>query len=319
MKMATMKAYRLHSYGGPETYTLDEVPTPKPGKGQVLVAVSTVAVNPFDWKLREGYLKNFMPLPLPTILGIDVVGTVAALGEGSSRFKVGDRVMTMSRALGAHAEYIAVDETILARVPKSLSDEEAATLPAPTLTAWTVLHAAGEVRPGMKILIHGASGVTGAFAVQYAKAAGAEVIGTASAKNRDYVLSLGADKFIDYQTEKFEEQVKNADLVFDFVLNGDDRNTTGRSWSVLKPNGAFVTVADPMSIMGGKIPPGKRGFFPQVLPDAAILEKLAQQVADKKIKSKIAQVFPRKDLVKAMEINKAGGTAGRLIVDFKKA
>jgi NADPH:quinone reductase-like Zn-dependent oxidoreductase len=315
-----MKAYRLHSYGGPESITLDnDVPTPKPGKGQVLVEVSTVAVNPFDWKLREGYLKDLVPLQLPAILGVDVVGTVSALGEGSQRFKVGDRVMTMSRALGAHAEFIAVDEAILARVPESLSNAEAATLPIPTLTAWTVLKAGGEVRPRMKVLIHGASGVTGAFAVQYAKAAGAEVIGTASGKNRDYVLGLGADQFIDYENEKFEEQVKDVDFVFDFVLIGGDRNTTSRSYDVLKPNGAFVTVADPMSVMNGKIPEGKRGFFPQVVPDPAILERLAQEVADKKIKSKIAQVFPFKDLVKAMELNRAGGGTGRLIVDVKKA
>lgn len=246
-----------------------------------------------------------------------LVGTVAALGDGLSRFEVGDRVMTISTSLGAYAEHIVVDEKILARVPTALGDMDAATLPIPALTAWQSLHAAGDVRPGMRILIHGASGTVGAFAVQFAKAEGATVIGTASAKNRDYVLGLGADVFIDYQAETFEDRVKDIDLVLDYVLIGGSRNTTDRSWGVLKPNGAIVTVADP-AIMG-KIPAGYRGFFPSIEGDATSLETIAEQLATGKIRSKVAQVFGRSDLVRAMEINKSGGTTGRLIVDFRRA
>lgn len=315
--MNTHKAYRLHSYGGPECIQLDDVPVPTPGRSQVLVAVSAVGMNPFDWKIREGHVRDFVPLQLPTVLGVDFVGTVAALGDGLSRFKVGDRVMTISTSLGAYAEHIVVDEKILARVPTALGDMDAATLPIPALTAWQSLHAAGDVRPGMRILIHGASGTVGAFAVQFAKAEGATVIGTASAKNRDYVLGLGADVFIDYQAETFEDRVKDIDLVLDYVLIGGSRNTTDRSWGVLKPNGAIVTVADP-AIMG-KIPAGYRGFFPSIEADATSLETIAEQLATGKIRSKVAQVFGRSDLVKAMEINKSGGTTGRLIVDFRRA
>jgi NADPH:quinone reductase-like Zn-dependent oxidoreductase len=313
----THKAYRLHAYGGPENLRLDDVPIPTPGKAQVLVAVSAVGMNPFDWKVRDGMVKDFVPFELPKVLGVDFVGAVAALGEGSSRFKIGDRVMTLSTSLGAFAEHIAVDEAVLARVPESLSDLDAATLPIPALTAWTALHTTEEVRPGMKILIHGASGTVGAFAVQFAKAIGGEVIGTASGKNREYVLGLGAHEFIDYQTQKFEHLVKDADLVLDFVLMGGSKNTTDRSWSVLKPGGAIVSLSDP-SILG-KIPDGFRGFFPQILPDSTVLETIAGQLATGKIKSKIARVFSRKELPEAMEINKAGGTTGRLIVDFKSA
>ena len=315
--MSTQKAWRLHSYGGPETLHLDDIPIPKPGPSQVLVAVSNVGMNPFDWKIREGYVKDFLPLQLPTTLGVDFAGTVVSLGEGASRFKIGDRVMTMSQSLGAFAEHIVVDESILAKVPDLVSDVNAATLPIPALSAWQSLHAAGEVKPGMSILIHGASGIVGAFAVQFAKAAGAKVIATASAKNRAYVIDLGADEFIDYQTENFEDKVKDVDLVLDFVLVGGDRNTTDRSWDVLKPDEAIVSIADP-SIMG-KIPDAKRGFFPQIQPDAGRLESIAEQFASGQIKSKVAEVFSRGDLVKAMEINKAGGTTGRLIVDFKRA
>lgn len=311
------KAYRLHSYGGPETISLDDVPVPTPGPSQVLVAVDTVGMNPFDWKIREGYVRDVLPLPLPAILGVDFAGTVVARGEGASRFSIGDRVMTMSTSLGAFAESIAVDEAILARVPATLGDIDAATLPIPALTAWQSLHTAGEPHAGMRILIHGASGIVGAFAVQFAKAAGAEVIGTASGKNRDYVLGLGADGFIDYRTETFEDKVTGVDLVLDYVLVGGDQNTTDRSWSVLKPGGAIVSVADPS--IEGKVPAGYRGFFPQIAPDAARLEAIAGDLAAGRIKSKVAQVFPRGELVRAMEINKAGGTTGRLIVDFKQA
>ena len=315
--MPTQKAYRLHSYGGPETIHLDDVPVPTPGDRQVLVEVSAVGMNPFDWKIREGYVREVLVLELPKTLGVDFVGTVAAIGTGSSRFKIGDRVMAMSTSLGAYAEHIVVDEKILARVPDALGDVDAATLPIPGLTAWQVVHTAGELGPGMKVLIHGASGITGAFAVQFSKAAGAYVIGTASGKNRDYVMSLGADEFVDYQTERFETRVSDVDLVLDFVLLGGDMNTTDRSWAVLKPHGAIVSVADPA--ITGKVPAGHRGFFPTIQADAMRLEEIAGQLVAGKLKSKVARVFRRDQLLEAMEINKAGGTTGRLIVDFKDA
>lgn len=315
--MATHKAYRLHGYGGRDNIKLDDAEVPTAGAGQVLVAVSHSAVNPFDWKIREGYVKDEMPLPLPYTLGVDVVGTIKALGEDATRFKVGDRVMTMSNTLGAFAEHIALDEKLLARVPDGLSDAEAATLPIPGMSAYLSLHAAGDLPPNAKVLIHGASGVVGALAIQLAKQAGAHVIGTASAKNRDYVLGLGADEFIDYTSERFEDRVKDVDLVLDYVLIGGTDNTTDRSWAVLKKGGAISSVADP-SIMG-KVPDGYRGFFAFVQPDVAILEDLGKQLASGKIKTKIAKVFPRGELLDAIDLNQAGGTTGRFVVDFRTA
>ena len=314
--MTTHQAYRLHSYGGPECITLDEIEVPIPGAGEVLVAISAVGINPFDWKIREGYVRDEMPLPLPAVLGVDFVGQVAALGEGASRFDVGDRVMAMSTRLGAFAEHITAPEAILARVPDGLDDIAASTLPIPALTAWQALHTAGELRSGMKVLIQGASGTVGAFAVQLAKLEGAEVIGTASAKNREYVMGLGADGFIDYRTERFEDRVSDVDLIIDCVLMGGDRDTTGRSWSVLKPGGAIVSVADPS--VTGKVPPGLRGFFPTIEADADRLERIAALLAAGTISAKVAHVFPRGELLDAMALNQAGGTVGRLIVDFKR-
>ena len=313
--MITHKAYRLHSYGGPGCIQLDDVPVPTPGQSQALVAVSMVGMNPFDWKIREGYVRDQLPLQLPATLGVDFFGTVVALGEGCSRLKVGDRVMTMSTSLGAFAEHIAVAEDILARVPATLDDASAATLPIPALSAWQALHTAGEIRSDMTILIHGASGTVGAFAVQFANAAGARVIATASGKNREFVIGLGADTFINYKTDNLEQLTKDVDLVLDFILVGGNKNAMNRSWSVLKSGGAIVSLADPNILR--LIPTGIRGFFPSIQPDADLLEAIADQLATGKVKSTVAQTFNRSELVKAMEINKAGGTTGRLIVDFK--
>ena len=315
--MNTQKAYRLHGYGGPEQIRLDDAPIPSPARGEVLVAVSAVGINPFDWKIREGYVRDVMPLQLPATLGVDFVGDVVRLGEAASRFAIGDRVMTMSTRLGAYAETIAVDEMILARVPEALSDIDAATLPIPALTAWQDLHAAGEVQSGMRILIHGASGTVGAFALQFAKAAGAYVIGTASAKNRDYVLGLGADAVIDYHTERFEDHARDIDLVLDFVLIGGVMDTTSRSWGVLKPGGAIVSASDP-AILGNE-PDGLRGYFPVIEADAHQLEMIAGLLASGRLTSKVARVFGRNELLKAMDINQGGDTTGRLIVDFKRS
>lgn len=315
-----MIAYRLHSYGGPERLQLDrDVPTPQVGPTQVLIAVSKAGVNPFDWKIREGQVKDVMPLPLPYTLGVDFVGTVVRLGDNtSSRLKVGDRVMTMSESLGAFAEYIAVEESILARVPDDLDDTLAATLPIPVLTAWLALYAAGDVKDGMRILINGASGICGAFAVQFAKAVDANVTGTASTKNRDYVKTLGADQFIDYQTERFEDilSASPVDLILDFVLQSFDQENTNRSWTVLKPQGTIVSVADPS--VGAGAPDGKNGLFPTISAsgNVDVLEKVAAQVAKGEVKSKIGKVFPLAKLKDAMELNQRGGTTGRLIVDF---
>ena len=312
--MSTQKAYRLHSYGGPDCIRLDDVPIPEPEPSQVLVAVSKIGMNPFDWKIREGYVKDIMPLPLPVTLGVDFAGTVVKLGDKTSRLKVGDRVMGMSRTLGAYADHIVIDESILAKVPAELNDTIAGTLPIPVLTAWQALRAAGEPRTGAKILVHGASGTVGAFAVQFAKAAGATVIGTASGKNRDYVLGMGADQFIDYQTQQFEDLLSDIDLIIDTVLVGGDKDNTSRSWKVLKENGTIVSVADPS--VASNAPNGMTGLFPQIQPDVPVLEKIAAQVSSSKLKSKVAKVFPRGQLKEAMEINQSGGTTGRLIVDF---
>jgi NADPH:quinone reductase-like Zn-dependent oxidoreductase len=314
MKIAESKnrAFRLHGYGGPAMIQLDEISVPTPGPGQVLVSVKAVGINSIDWKLREGFLRQAFPLALPAILGVEFAGEIVELGSDVKRFAAGDRVMTLLHGLGAYAEYIAVDESVLCRIPEALSDIEATALPISVQTAWEALLAAGEPLPGMKVLIQGGAGAVGGFAVQFAKSSGATVIVTASAKTRDYVIALGADEVIDYRTERFEDRVKDVDLVLDFV-GGE---TIERSWSVLIAGGAIVTVNSPD--IGAKAPSGFRGLFARAQPAPARLAKTAQLVAAGKVRSTIAHVFTLNQLLDAIACNRAGHAPGKIVVDFTR-
>lgn len=314
MKIAESKnrAFRLHGYGGPAMIQLDEISVPTPGPGQVLVSVKAVGINSFDWKLREGFLRQAFPLALPAILGVEFAGEIVELGSDVKRFAAGDRVMTLLHGLGAYAEYIAVDESVLCRIPEALSDIEATALPISVQTAWEALLAAGEPLPGMKVLIQGGAGAVGGFAVQFAKSSGATVIVTASAKTRDYVIALGADEVIDYRTERFEDRVKDVDLVLDFV-GGE---TIERSWSVLIAGGAIVTVNS--ADIGAKAPSGFRGLFARAQPAPARLAKTAQLVAAGKVRSTIAHVFTLNQLLDAIACNRAGHAPGKIVVDFTR-
>ncbi len=306
------RAFRIHGYGGPEVLTLDDAPVPIAGPGQVVVAVKAAGVNAFDWKLREGYVRDAFPLSLPAVLGIEFAGEVTEAQDGSSRFAVGDRVMGLLHTLGAYAEHVAVDEDKLARVPEEMANVDAAALPVAVLTAWQALHAAGDLRPGMTVLVHAAAGGVGGFAVQFAKAAGANVIATASAKNHDHVTGLGADTVIDYRTERFEARAKDVDLVLDLV-GGE---TLDRSWGVLAPGGAVVsTVAYDIA---GCTPPGARGFWLMTQHDPAQLEKVAQDIVAGRVRSTVAEVFGMNGLPAAIERTRGGHAPGKIVVDFTR-
>lgn len=304
------RGYRLHSYGGPDSIKLDDFALPKLGPGQVLVEVQAAGVNQFDWKLREGYMQQFWKLDLPVTLGVEFAGIVVDCAADAKRFKEGTKVMGLSQELGAYARYIAMDEKKLATVP-AMSIVQAAALPIATSTAWHALHAAGELREGMRILIHAASGTVGSYAVQYAKKAGAYMIATASGANHDYVKQLGADEVIDYKKEKFEDKAKNIDLVLDLVGN----DTTDRSWSVLAENGVLVSVQNP--IIDQAAPPGKRGIFAMAQPVPAIIEKAAQDVVDGKLRSQALEVFDFSDYPKALDLNQKGHKPAKIVLEFK--
>ncbi len=307
-----MRSILLRDYGGETAAQVAESSQPAAGAGQLLVRVRAAGINALDWKIREGFVRDAFPLELPTVLGIEVAGVVEALGPGASRFQVGDRVMGPLGGLGAYAELVAVDEARLARTPQSLSDVEAAAIPVAALAAWQSLHFTGAIRPGSRVLVHGAAGALGGFAVQFARQAGAFVVGTARADDLDYVRSLGADQVVDYRSQRFEDVVDDIDLVLAYV-GGD---VIDRSWKVLNRAGAVVGTASPEIL--ARIPEGRQGHWFVMQPDAALLEKLAADVASGALRSRVGEVVGFADIPAAIERSRTGAHSGKTVADFTR-
>ena len=232
-----MKAIRAQQYGNPDVLRLEEVADLTPSKGQVLIQLAGSVINPIDWKVLSGAMKQFIPLPLPYTPGVEVAGTVIALGEGVDTFSLGDEVFGFIGITGGYATQAVADADRLVLKPNSLSLLEASGVPAAALTAWQALHEHAAIKAGQRVLIQGAAGGVGSLAVQLARIAGAEVIATASAHNHDYLHALGATQLIDYRHEAFEKVVSDIDIVIDLV-GGE---TQARSWSVLKKGGVLVS------------------------------------------------------------------------------
>lgn len=232
-----MTAARVHEFGGPAAIMLDEVPTPAPGAGEVLVKVNAAGVGPWDGWIRAG--QSALPQPLPLTLGSDLCGVVASLGAGVSAFAPGDRVfgVTNPQFTGAYAQYAIVAAGMLAAKPPSLTDVEAAAVPVVAVTAWQALFEEARLEKGARVLIHGAAGNVGAYAVQFAKAAGLHAVAAVRTHDVDYVRSLGAETVVDVQSGRFEDQVSDVDAVIDLV-GGD---VQARSYAVLRPGGVLVS------------------------------------------------------------------------------
>jgi NADPH:quinone reductase-like Zn-dependent oxidoreductase len=274
------------------------------------VRTRAAGVNGLDWKIREGYVRDAFPLPLPAVLGIEVAGIVEALGPGATRFGVGDRVMGQLGGLGAYAEYAAVNEANLARIPEGMSDVQAAAIPVAAVSAWQSLHHAGPIRAGQRILIHGAAGGLGGYAVQYAKRFGAEVFATASTAHVDYVRSLGADHVIDHRMQRFEEVARDIDLVLDYV-GGE---ALERSWTVLSETGVIVGTSSPDIL--ARTPAGRRGLWFMSQADGALLGKLAADMAAGTLQTKVSEIVGFNDIPAAIERHRVGSHSGKTVADF---
>jgi NADPH:quinone reductase-like Zn-dependent oxidoreductase len=235
-----MKAVRVNQWGSSEAANVEDIECPQPQEGEVLVRVKAVSINPIDWKIREGYLQDFVSLP--TTLGSDIAGDIESLGDGVEGLEVGTAVYGLKGIRGgAFAEYTTVKLNEIARKPETLTYTEAAAVPHTALTAWQALFDMAGLKEGQRVLIHAAAGGVGHFAVQFATLKGAYVIGTASENNEALVRALGADEFVNYQTTRFEDVVKNMDVVLDTI--GFD--TSQRSCQVLKPGGVLVCFVTP--------------------------------------------------------------------------
>ena len=312
MTITTQRAVLIRAYGGAAAAEIAEITRPAAGEGQVLVRVRAAGVNGIDWKVREGFVREAFPLQLPAVLGIELAGTVEALGPGASRFGVGDRVMGPLGGLGAYADVVAVDEANLVRTPQGLDDVHAAGVPVAAVAAWQSLHHAGPITAGQRILIHGAAGGLGGHAVQYAKRAGAEVFATASTAHLEYVRSLGAAHVIDYRTQRFESVAQDIDLVLDYV-GGE---VLDRSWQVLAKDGAIVGTSSPDIL--ARTPPGRRGLWFMNKPDAALLERLAAEIAEGTLISKLGEVVGFGDIPAAIERNRTDPRIGKVVADFSR-
>jgi NADPH:quinone reductase-like Zn-dependent oxidoreductase len=237
-----MKAARVLQFGPPSVITNVELPRPEPAAGQLLVRVKAAGVGNWDALVREGKIAQE---PLPLILGYELSGIVEAIGAEVSGFKAGDEVYgaTNEQLTGAYAEYALPLARMMAQKPKSLNFIEAASTPIASVTAWQMLFDYAHVTAGQTVLIHGAAGNVGAYGVQLAQQTGLHVFATAASADLDYVRRLGAERVVDYKTERFEDEFSGVDVVLDTV-GGD---TQQRSLRVLRPGGILVSVVSPLS------------------------------------------------------------------------
>lgn len=293
----TTVAARVHQFGGPENIVIEEIPTPSPDRGEVLVQVAAAGVGPWDGWIRAG--KSMIEQPLPLTLGSDLSGVVAAVGPDVLNFKVGDAIfgVTNKQFTDAYAHYAIAQANMISKKPHALSDIEAASIPVIAVTAWQALFDHGHLKSGQSVLIHGGAGGVGAYAIQFAKKAGARVITTSSAKDAAYVKKLGADVVIDYNSERFEDSAKDVDVVVDLV--GGDTQT--RSFAILKKAGFLISaVSPPDQALATKNDVTALFFLVDVSSEA--LSAIAKLIDDGGITTNVGPVFSLEDTLEIHQI-----------------
>lgn len=303
-----IQAIRLHDYGTPEDLKLEQIECPQPGENEVLVRVLAAGVNPVDWKVIGGAMRQVFPLHFPYIPGRDFAGIVEEVGPGVVTFEKGQAVFGQGTK-GAYAEYVVAPRQTLALKPEEMSFDEAATIPVGAAAAWQGLFDHGHLQPGQRVLIQGAAGGVGTLAVQLAHWKGAYVIGTASTSNVDYVRSLGADEVIDYQTTAVEQAVHDVDLVFDTV----GAPTINASLGAVMQGGILISI-------GGR--PGEtkvkekqvhyESLFAQVSHDQ--LDTFAQLIKEGRLKASIEATYPLAETAQAFKRSQSGHGRGRVVL-----
>lgn len=307
-----MKAMRIHRFGAPEVIQLDEIATPEPGPGEVRVRVAAASLNPVDYKMREGRFAALREADLPVTLGRDLCGVVEAIGPNVTHVVPGEPVFAhIGFGRGAYAQQVIVKVDEFAAKPETLTVIDAGSLPLATTTAWQGLFEHGELKSGERVLIHGASGGVGYLAVQFAKLNGAQVIATASAANLDWLSSLGADQVIDYKAQRFEDEVREVDLVFD-LIGGETR---ARSWQVLRPGGRLINTTHDGDIAAEGAQHGHRAADYTAHPDASQLRRIAQYADEGRLQVMVDRTFPLEKAAVAQTYLQSGHLRGKVVLE----
>ena len=302
-----MKAIRIHQYGDAGTLKLEDIPRVSIADDQILVRIRDAGVNPIDWKIRKGYMKQVMPANFPMIIGQDFAGEVVDFGRQVTQFAIGDRVFGFAR--GTYAEYAAAPASTVAAIPDSLDFAMAAALPTAGSTALQIIRDVVAAKSGMTILIHGAAGGVGSYASQIAKNFGARVIGTASEGDIEYLKSLAVDEIVDYKREPFEDKATGVDAVVDLV-GGE---TLARSYSVVKKGGVLATTVQPID-QSAATRVGIRAVQVIMKRNAADLAELARLVEKGALKPRFDKTMSLSQAKEAQELSEAGNTQGKVIL-----
>ena len=316
-----MRAIVIESFGGPEVLRPADVPSPEPAADEVLIEVAYAAVNPVDWKIREGMLAGMFPHEFPVILGWDAAGTVKDTGKNVTGFRIGDRVYAYCRkpkvGFGTYAEFVTMNHAAVAPMPKNVGFAEAASIPLAGLTAWQSLFDAAKVKAGDKVLIHAGAGGVGSIAIQFAKHAGAKVLTTAGVANHAYVKSLGADVAIDYKKENFIDAVRKRepggiDLVYDAVGGEVQR----KSYEVLKKGGRLVAIVNPPVDEEARRY-GVEASHVFVSPDGEQLRRIGALIESGAVKPPAIQEMRLEEAAEAQRRSQAGHVRGKIVLKVR--
>lgn len=316
-----MKAIVIEEFGDLNKVKLGEIPTPEPKANEVQIEVAYAAINPVDWKITAGLLRDRMPYEFPITLGWDVSGIISKVGENVSEFKKGDAVFAYARKAkikdGTLAEYICLEANHVALKPNKISYSEASAIPLTGLTAWQAIFDAAKLNPLETILIQAGAGGVGSIAIQFAKYQQAKVITTASKNHHQYVKKLGADIAIDYHKENFVDRIKEVfpegiDVVFD-TIGG---KTLESSLEVIKKGGRLVSILQ-------EVPPDValkhqiNAKYVFVHPDGKQLKTIAELIDAGKVKPPNIKEYPFSKTREALEDLKQGHTQGKIIISLK--
>lgn len=303
-----MQSFRIHAFGGPEVLALDTLPTPEPRPDEILIRVCAASVNPIDYKLRSGGTVSEDRLPIAP--GRDISGVVERCGAEVDTFRPSDEVYAMlPHDRGGYAEFVPTAVAACAPKPRCLDHIHAAAVPLAALTAWQGIFDHGGLEAGQRILIHGASGGVGHLATQFANVRGADVFGTCAGDDVEFLRHLGAEKAIDYKTERFQDIVSDIDLVFD-LIGGD---TQDRSWSVLKDGGIIVSTVQEPSKHKAAVH-NARGAHYMAKPDGAQLGEIGRLIDDGCVRVEVDKVFPLRQAANAQRTLEQEHVRGKVVL-----